>query len=673
MSLDPVTLEILITKAAATTEEMGLHLKRTGRTIYVKEAGDLGTALVSLDGKFFACSKKTGVGGFVDLDCGQTIKTVGELFLGDVIVTNHPYHSNGLSTHLPDFHLVKPYFFDGRIVCYGWAFIHSSDVGGNVPSSLSPRNSEIYQEGFAVPPLKLVNRGVVSHEIETLIRTNSRTGDANIGDIRAMLGCLSLGERRVAQIIERHGIETFEQSIGEIIDYTSKRAKTVFCTIPDGRYEFSDYIDDDFASTMPLRIRVAVTVNAGHVHLDFTGTDASVAAAYNVPSGGGRHTLLTMWLTNYLLTVDPTLPYNSGLLEPVTVTVPQGSLLNPPFPSAVGIRHIAVTRICDVLNGALAEALPDIVPSCGAGVNIPIVFAEPTDSNGDQNVIVVQPLVGGGGARKGVDGINGRAGGIINIGNNPVEAIESHAEIVIGRYGLRTGSGGPGRWRGGLSVELTFSARIPGTQVLGRGADRYRFVPWGLFSGNAGAAARTVLNFGRPNARDLGRIDVITLEEGDTITFLSPGGGGYGSPLERAVEQVRSDVVNDFLTVEAARRDYGVVIRPDGLVDTSATSRLRMERTSKEDSQESIFDFGHFRMAWEYALNDSLLSELASYFSNQSLGVRPRVRKKILGPLLQLLDQERQLEPDELVKAAQQVRANLELVQRELVETGTPQ
>ena len=139
------------------------------------------------------------------------------------------------------------------------------------------------------------------------------------------------------------------------------------------------------------------------------------------------------------------------------------------------------------------------------------------------------------------------------------------------------------------------------------------------------------------------------------------------------MEQVRSDVVNDFLTVEAARRDYGVVIRPDGLVDTSATSRLRMERTSKEDSQESIFDFGHFRMAWEYALNDSLLSELASYFSNQSLGVRPRVRKKILGPLLQLLDQERQLEPDELVKAAQQVRANLELVQRELVETGTPQ
>ena len=195
--LDSVLLEILRNKVTSVTEEMGITLQRTGRTLYVKETADFGTALADLNGKFFAWPLDIGVSGFVDLDCGPTISAVGELSAGDVIITNHPYASGGLCTHTPDLNLVRPYFYEDHIVSYGWTFVHSADVGGKVPSSVSPTNSEAYQEGLLIPPMKIVRKGNFNEDLITLYRHNVRTPDLNIGDIKAMLAALDVGQTTI--------------------------------------------------------------------------------------------------------------------------------------------------------------------------------------------------------------------------------------------------------------------------------------------------------------------------------------------------------------------------------------------------------------------------------------------------------------------------------------------
>ena len=183
MRIDPVLLEILSNKVTSIAEEAGFTIQRTGRTLYVKETADFGTALVNLDGKFFAYPDAIGVSGFIDLDCGPTIRAVGALEPGDVILTNHPYISEGLATHLPDLQLVAPYYHDGKLVCYGWSFLHSSDVGGRVPGSISPSNSEVFQEGLLIPPVKLCVRGTLNPHVLAMLRANSRTPDENLGDL----------------------------------------------------------------------------------------------------------------------------------------------------------------------------------------------------------------------------------------------------------------------------------------------------------------------------------------------------------------------------------------------------------------------------------------------------------------------------------------------------------
>ncbi|CAM5212804.1 hypothetical protein CDEF62S_06304 [Castellaniella defragrans] len=225
MKLDPVTLEILGHKVTALTEEMCLTLQRTGRTLYVKETADFCCAMAGLDGKFFAYPRNMGVSGFVGLDCLATIQAVGPLEPGDVIITNDPYLSKGLATHLTDIQTIAPYFHEGRVVAYGWAFLHASDVGGRVPSSISPTNTEIFQEGLQIPPLKLVRKGVLNEDVVAFLNANSRTPDANLGDIKAMLAALATGSKRIAQIIARHGGPVLLQAQEDLQEYSALRAE----------------------------------------------------------------------------------------------------------------------------------------------------------------------------------------------------------------------------------------------------------------------------------------------------------------------------------------------------------------------------------------------------------------------------------------------------------------
>jgi len=604
VKLDSVTLAILGNKLAAVSEEMCLTLQRTGRTLYVKETADFACALAGLDGRFFAYPRSIGVSGFVGLECLPTIEAVGPLEPGDVILTNDPYRSVGLSTHLPDLHMIEPYFHDGKIIAYGWCFVHCSDVGGRVPSSISPVNTEIFQEGLRIPPVKLMKRGTMTPEVRLFLDANSRTPDANLGDIRAMLAALTAGRRRFEQTIAQHGVEAVATSAKDLIAYAAQKAHTVLKRVPEGTYSFSDYLDDDAATRLPVRVALAATFKDGTVHLDFTGTDPQVATAMNIPSLGRPHAWLTLRILALVNTLDPTTPLNAGLLDPVRITAPEGSLVNPQEPAATGVRHAAAIRVNDVLNGALGKALPDVMPAASSGTVIPVVMAEP-NGRGGRRVQVVEPMIGGTGARFGRDGVDGRDSGISNLANNPVETVEAEMGVEITTYALRPDSGGAGQWRGGCGMELTFRILTDDTNVLGRGMERLLFRPWGSNGGKPGALAELIVNRGRKDERRLGKIDVLTVNAGDTVTFLTPGAGGWGDPARRDPQAVLRDVTNGFVSLDGAKAEYGVVIR-DGAVDVKATEKQRAQIAASNEANSQ----GPERERWDAVFTAPMMDRI---------------------------------------------------------------
>lgn len=626
MHLDPVTLEILGNKMTATAEEMGITLQRTGRTLYVKETADFGTALATPDGAFFAYPHGIGVCGFVDLNCGPAVRAVPDLEPGDVIATNHPYESGGLATHTPDLHLIKPYFHDGKIVAYGWTFVHVADMGGRVPSSISPSSTELYQEGLLIPPIRLMRRGAYVPEVIALLRANCRTPEDNVGDLKAMLSALAVGERRVAEMIAQYGIDDFMAGQRDILDYARQKARAVLRTIPDGDYDFWDYMDDDSATGVPLRLRVNMSVRDGQVALDFSDSDPQTASPFNIPSLGTRHAWLTLRLAAFVYTHDKTVPLNAGLFADIKVKTRQGSVVDPAFPAPVGIRHATAVRVYETVNGALAAALPEVMPACNGGVLIPVVLAEHDDATGGRNVIVVEPMVGGMGARHGHDGVDGRDSSIANLGNNPIESVEASAAAVVRAYALRPDSGGPGRWRGGVGLALTFEVLKDGGLVLGRGMERFRFAPWGMAGGQPGRKARTILNQGRKDERELGRIDVVEVRAGDTVTVLTPGGGGYGNPFDREPAAVLRDVRLGLVNPDAAEADYGVRIR-DGAVDAATTEQLRHGRATPRAARE--FVYGPEREHWERLFDDATMHRINDHLMGLPISGRTARRRAI--------------------------------------------
>ncbi|MFC4564113.1 hydantoinase B/oxoprolinase family protein [Nocardiopsis mangrovi] len=576
MRLPPVTLEIIGNKLAALTEEMCLTLQRTSRSLYVKETADFCCALAGPDGAFSAYPRGIGVSGFVGLNCRTAVEQAGPLEPGDVVITNDPYRSGGLATHLTDIQLIEPYFHEGEIVGYGWAFIHCSDIGGRVPSSLSPTNDEIFQEGLQIPPVRLVRAGERVPEVAALMAANSRTPDANEGDLRAMLAALRTGRERLAGMIRAHGAADVRAAQSDLVAYSADRAAAVLSGLREGTYRFTDFLDDDAVSPVPVRISVAVTLSGGGLHLDFTGTDPQVAAAFNIASHGRAHAWITTRVLALICTLDPQIPLNAGIIAPISVTAPEGSVVNAVRPAAVGIRHATASRVNDALGGALGLAAPETMPAASSGLVVPVVIAE--QHGGGQNVQVLEPMVGGTGARYGADGVDGRDSGISNLSNNPVETVETEIGARILRYGLRTDSGGAGRWRGGSGLELVFQVTGEDSRLLARGLERLRFRPWGVSGGGPGAPAELVVNEGTPRERRVGKIDVLPLGRDDVVTLRTSGAGGYGPAFERPAEEVLRDVNRGVVSAAAARRDYGVVISGTGrhaVVDAGATAALR--------------------------------------------------------------------------------------------------
>jgi N-methylhydantoinase B len=328
------------------------------------------------------------------------------------------------------------------------------------------------------------------------------------------------------------------------------------------------------------------------------------------------HPFLTVALVNYFATRDRTIPLNAGVLKPVRVTLPEGSVVNPKFPAACGVRYATVLRIYDAVLGALARAVPEHIPAASGGQGCMVALSLPDAEAGRRHVTVIEPMIGGGGGRPARDGIDGCDASLGFLKTTPAETLEAEVPIVVRRFHLVPDSAGPGRFRGGFGVRLDFQVFRPEGIVTARGMERLRFAPWGASGGTAGTTGRVVLNPGTPAERVLPKIDVLALEPGDVLSILTPGGGGHGDRLARPPAAVLADAMAGLISREHAREAYGVVLTGDR-VDENATAALRATQPpAAAPSTDGAFDFGDARRAherrWPPALQDAFIALLMS-------------------------------------------------------------
>ncbi len=624
---DKIALEIMGNRFQAIVDEMAQTLFRTAYTVFIKETQDYGTVLVSPDGEVFAASRRYGVLMMLGMPMDQAIREMGsDVREGDIFITNDPDSTGGMCTHLNDVYLWAPLFHEGEIICYAWTFVHMSDVGGRVSGSIAPSSTEIYQEGIRVPPQRLYRAGQLDETFLNLFLSNTRTGDQNWGDMKACLAALATGGNRMAEMIARFGVAKIKSGIVDILNYAEAQARRVIATVPDGVYRHSDFIEADVVGLGLLRINLTLTVRGGEFLMDFTGTAPQVRAALNLPSfSRDGHWMLITGVVNWICTQEPGIAYNAGMVRPMKVKIPEATLINPDRGAAYGARYATSHKVCDVIIGALSQAVPDQLPATDSGQAAILLAAVPDLEAGGTRVSVIQPMVGGSGGRPVADGVDGTMVILNFLKNVPTEMIERDMpEILIRHYGLREDSGGAGRYRGGNGKIVEFESHAPFMTVTCRNMERYTFRPAGRLGGKPGTTGYTLLNPDTDSQREIGKIDILELTPGDVLRIGTQGGGGYGDPLERPAETVWNDVVDGFVSPETAHEHYGVVGEPQSGLDVAATTRRR-EEIRRTRGALRAFDFGPERDAydarWPAALHDAVSAAIRDM---------PRVQKQII-------------------------------------------
>jgi len=602
---DKMTLQVLANHARAAAENMAHTLHRTAHSAFVKETQDFTVMLMDQGGDTFAVPMDLGATWYPGLTAGRAIKMIPDYRPGDVGFTNDPY-SGYLATHAPDTHLWKPVFWEDEIVAWTGGHIHNTDMGGAVPASLSRALTEIHQEGIRFPPMKLVSEGVFDDTVMRIMQTNVRKPALNIGDIKALVGALNTGERKVHAMLERFGKAGFLSGVAALKDQAEAQARAVLRDIPDGDYVFADYADEDSDFANPCRLKLTLRINGDAAVLDFTGSDPQLGSSLNVPTGNDpRHTVLLVGVYYVLYTLNPRILLNAGLTRPFTCIAPEGTVLNAVSPAAVGMRSLTCARLRSVIFGAFSQAIPDRMPAAPAGNNCIVNVKTHDERSGATVIAAVNPVVGGGGGMPHRDGTNGSGADAAYLKNTPIEITETETPVEFVKYGLAPDSGGPGCWRGGLATEMAFRVFAPDTRITARNRDRSVFRPWGVLGGRAAGLSDMIVNPGTPGERRLGSTDTAVLQPGDVLEVRSAGGGGRGDPMQREPWRVVQDVARGHVSVAAAQRDYGVVL-VDGAVDAVATAKLRAQAVP----HPAHFHFGPERTTYEAQWDDAAYDRL---------------------------------------------------------------
>ena len=573
--LDPITIEVMGNALISIPDEMLAALIKSAYSSNIKERQDCSTVIIDANGQLAVPS-----GMSIPIHLSSFELTGGAIFQrfaketlrpGDIFAVNDAY--SGGPSHLADITFAAPVFDGDDLLCFVANTGHWPDMGGKSRGQASIGDAtEIYQEGLRIPPVQLYTAGELRRDIMEMILLNIRDSEDREGDFRAHVGCLKLGEKRMHELIDRYGGETLRQAMRELQSVSEIKTRHGISKLPEGEYTAVDYLDDDVDSDKPIPIKVKVTVRhtpQPHVVVDFTGSGPAVKWGCNSPYQGTAAAVY--WALRSL--TDPDVLPNEGFRRCIEIIAPEGSLVNSQPPSPIAARYQVCVLIPDLIFHAVGETVKHNLEAGNHGIHS-VVFA----SQRPPNFVVLEAVGGGGGARPVKDGLGPHNDAI----NMPVEAMEMEFPILVDRLEYIADSGGAGRFRGGLGVRKDY--RSLDDIYVGCHSNRHKIPAPGLLGGKPGMGTRYVIDVDSDESWPLPRnCSEVPIAVGHSVTVMTGGGGGYGNPLERDPGLVLNDVVNGFVSREAAERDYGVALDlTDRSVDENATRELRRKAMSGE-------------------------------------------------------------------------------------------
>ncbi len=530
-----MTFEIVKNSLVSVAEEMGVVLRRSSFSANIKERRDFSCALFDEEGRLVAQAEH------IPVHLGampHSVKTIlkehrGDIADGDEFILNDPFRGG---THLPDITIASSIFYKGQLVGFAANRAHHSDVGGGTPGSMSSLSTDVFQEGIRIPPIKLSEKGKVNRHLLDLILSNVRTPKERLGDIRAQEAANNIGKERFAELARKLGVKTVLTGTRQLMDYSARLMRKEIGKIPKGSARAVDYLDDDGFDAKNIPIKVKLTIGDGRAVFDFIGSSQQVKGPVNAVYS------ITLSAVYYVVrcVTDPNIPPNDGCFRPVQVVAPSGTVVNaqPPAPVAGGNVETS-QRIVDVALKAFGSLVPErICAACQGTMNNVTIGG--TDPRTGRYFTYYETVAGGFGGRHNKDGIDGIHSHMTNTLNTPVEAIEAGFPLRVSRYELIAGSGGRGRFRGGLGVrrEVEILSDEATISVLG---DRHKIPPWGFQGGETGAAGEYALLH-----RD-GRIETLPskittrAQRNDVLSVSTPGGGGFGNPKKRPLSLTNND------------------------------------------------------------------------------------------------------------------------------------
>ena len=573
--VDPITLEIMRNAFQSIADEMTAALVRTAYSTNIKDRRDCSCALLTTKGDVVA---QTELGTPFHLGVMPAAVSVilqqcplNQLEPGDVVISNVPYPMG--PGHLSDVTIMTPIFYRKKLVALAANQAHQVDVGGYAPGSMPFGVTEIYQEGLQIPPIKLMKQNRMDEEILNLIMQNVRTRKVTQGDIMAQVAANNVAGQRLHELFDKYGTDQLLLYMKELLDYAERSMRAGIKKIPEGTYSFEDYVEGDGITEDLVKIKATITVGKDRIVVDFAGTDKQAKGPINTRISAPQACVY------YVMKciIDPDLPTNSGAYRAIEVKAEEGSLVQAKYPAAVCNANIITDqRLVDVLLGALLQAVPDrIVAACSGEMNLINMGGFHPKTGEYYNY--VETYGGGQGAARYQDGMDAVQTHMTNTRNAPVEIIEATYPFQITRYGLVPNSEGAGKFRGGLGMTREI-IMLGDETTCSLSADRRQIGPWGVFGGRCGGRSDCVVVSANGKKTQLPSKITTTLVKGDKVILVTPGGGGWEDPLKRDPEAVRRDVEKEYISIERACEEYGVVIdRRTRQVDQAATRKRRKQ------------------------------------------------------------------------------------------------
>ncbi len=573
---DPITLEILWRRLISIVDEADGTVARTAFSSLLRDAHDYTCMFTDRKGRELAQGSFATPGQSGAMALG--IKNLVTRFPldvykpGDVFITNDPW---ALAGHLNDVCVMSPIFYEGKVVAFTACVFHHSDIGGRVSSD----NHDVFEEGLFIPLVKLYDGGVLNESVMEMIRWNVRTPDEVIGDIRSQIAANHVCADKVSRMLRENGLPGLDDLADEIIGRTEKSMREEIAKVPDGLYRAEGIVEQTKGSG-DVVIKAAIKVKGSDISVDLAGSSPQVNWGGNVVFNF-TYAYVFMAMKSMF---GPDIPNNDGCARPIHLKAPEGSVVNCRFPAAVAARLVIGHFLTEIIYRAMSAALPSkvIAASGGTPAVMNVFYGKRNNGRPWHSVIIRGGGMGAGAANDGnyvyIFPANGAG--------TPVEIFESDTPLIVERRELLADSGGPGKMKGGLGKRIVF--RVPNDAYapippvnLGMQSGRYVYPPEGLFGGRPGARARFLVNGGQGNPYGLTQ-----LVPGDVITIDAPGGGGYGQPFERDPEMVESDVAEGYVSIEAAKSEYGVVIDPATMkADVKATRSLRAGRKKRSSAK----------------------------------------------------------------------------------------